>query len=69
MLEIEKNVPLPPSNNGTGLSAVLRSMEIGDSVLVESTKKNRLTAAFAKHAPRKFSQRKQEGGIRVWRKE
>lgn len=71
---IEKDIPIPPRSNGkirTGLTALLRAMDIGDSVLVGSA------AAWAYGPVSKFQSmndvrfetRTTPDGLRIWRVE
>jgi hypothetical protein len=72
-LKIEKNIPVPGKATGSRTSplrvAVL-TMECGDSVLVMGKKTNEVSARLSylqKFSGRKFTSRKVEGGVRVWR--
>jgi len=66
---VEKNIPIPPTRKKGKWKEVVSIMEIGDSVLV----KNRLqaccliTSARSHHPDMKFTTRKIDEGIRVWR--
>lgn len=66
-LVIEKGIPLPP-RGATGVSSVLRSMVVGDSVLLPGTKTTtNLGGFFSKLKPMKFAARTVDGGTRIWR--
>lgn len=71
---IEKNIPIPPPQNGkrrTGLTAAIRSMEVGDSVLVTcgSTYVSSRISGFHATSDMRFVTRSADGGMRVWRVE
>lgn len=38
--KIEKNIPIPPEHPGKGMSAALRSLKKGESVLLPTSRKN-----------------------------
>lgn len=67
-IQIEKGVPLPEYGK---LSGSLRRMGIGDSILfpsVHSASLQSILSRLRKGSPGlKFTSRKTEGGIRVWR--
>jgi len=69
-LEIESGIPLP-AVRGSGFTEALSAMEIGQSVLMSDVTSSSLAsvryAYVSKKLGRKFSARKVEGGIRVWR--
>lgn len=76
--EIEKDVPLSESSKGKKNAYPLRAMDVGDSFLVPangsdvSVLRNRLAASVRYVSMQngwKFSVRKVEGGLRVWRTE
>ncbi len=62
---IEKGIPIPETMYGKrpSLMSILRSMEVGDSLLRNSY----LTGYLQLLQPKRFEQHKVEGGIRVWR--
>lgn len=77
MYSIEKNVPMPASNNSRRIYP-FASMSVGDSFLVPTSddkdaaakKRTKVAAAItadAKRFGRKFATRQVEGGVRVWR--
>jgi uncharacterized protein (DUF2249 family) len=72
MIQIEKSVPLPKKEDGRKRTKFpWDSMEVGDSFFVEGTKRtsmsSNITQINATRAPKKFTQRSVEGGVRVWR--
>lgn len=68
---IEKGIPMPTSSgrDKSGIASVLRSMEVGDSIM--STEKNRSNLQnYAKRIGVKVVGRKMEtGSVRFWRVE
>jgi hypothetical protein len=68
---IEKNVPPPEMRVSSGLTDVLRSMEVGDSILFQDLKQTGLsgfiTNVCRKDPARRYTSRKIDGGTRVWR--
>ena len=64
-LKIEKGVPLPPKNRKSGITNILRHMDIGDSFVGEKGRNYRATASYLgiKITERTISERK----VRVWR--
>ena len=69
--KIEDDVPMPTRvGEGTGLSATLRKMGVGQSVFVEGKTAASLSAIVT-HVGRpagiKFTVRKVGGGYRIWR--
>lgn len=73
-VQIEKNIPPPPKKNGHSGQRVTQKMEVGDSILIEGSQIKRLVAkasaictAGKRFGDGKFSTRRVEGGIRVWR--
>lgn len=72
MLQIEKNVPLPPSRGCTPTKAFYpwKQMEVGDSFFVTGRKQQHLSAqasVVGKKLGVKFVTRKEGDGVRVWR--
>lgn len=67
MVPVEKNIGMPGASRGRGLKYPWHSMEVGDSFLITngSIRLNPPPSLLAKGW--KFSARKVEGGIRVWR--
>jgi hypothetical protein len=61
---IEKNVPMP--GRKTGVVAVLRSMEIGDS-FIWTKQRSSISNSIAVCKPMRYTTRAVEGGVRVWR--
>ena len=72
MLKIEKGQPIPTSAVGKYRKHPFKYMEVGDSVFIEggnTAKCNDYQAAKWTERKRgwKFTGRKVEGGIRIWR--
>lgn len=65
-LKIEKNIPIPP-RRGSGIAAILREMQVGDSVLFPRGDGRNARSTFGRFEPKKFCTRSVDGGIRVWR--
>lgn len=66
-VEIEKGVPLPPAIGKTGLAALLRRMEVGDSVVLPYARRGSITTA-ASHMGMKMTTRRLDADMmRVWR--
>ena len=65
---IEKSIPMPAVKGGasTPFSKAIKSLEVGDSFVVE---KKRGTGCLAKHYGRKFATRTVDGVTRIWRTE
>ena len=63
---IEKGVP-PIKGRLNGKTALLRQMEIGDSILVPTHHEAESFRTCAAFAQMKVSARKVENGVRVWR--
>lgn len=75
MLDIEKNVPVPPGAGRVGRYP-WAEMEVGDSFFVQAIHGKRaqstigtagLSWAARNHPDRKFTVRKVDGGYRCWR--
>lgn len=73
MVEIEKGVPVPAVNRVAKIRYPYGEMEVNDSFLVENTGKNRIVHVCAMNRKmslklgKKFTARKMDDGIRVWR--
>ncbi len=73
--KIINNAPIPPKlgyAKNAGLTDALLRLEIGDSVIVnvENTgSTSSTTAAVRKRSGRKFTARKVDGGVQIWRVE
>jgi hypothetical protein len=71
MLKIEKGIPIPPDMRGMTKGKrkyPFAEMEVGDSILLEQKKASGIGSYAQKCLPgAKFSTRKVEGGIRIWR--
>ena len=71
---IESGIPIPPTQNGkrrTGITPALRSMDVGDSVLVKDGAAWVASRISAFHAmsDMRFTTRATEDGMRIWRVE
>ena len=71
-LIIEKNIQIPEAKGGRVFRSKFSDMEVGDSVFALGKEGRRLSTGAsnwgrAQNPPRKFTQRKIDGGIRVWR--
>lgn len=75
MYHIEKGVPVPERGRSGGRGArgpvmsAMMDMDVGDSALMPGVRKTLITSKASKLKPRKFVQRKEQGGVRVWRTE
>jgi hypothetical protein len=69
-MKIEKNVPMPErSRNVMGLSALLKKMEIGDSIVIPKEKRN-VAGSTARSAGVKIATRAEgSNSVRIWRTE
>jgi hypothetical protein len=66
--EIEKGIEIPKERGNKINMYPFAEMEVGDSFLTEVTHVTGSVANFHKQNPeKKFTTRKVEGGIRVWR--
>lgn len=65
--EIEKNIPIPPSNNTTAPFEVLDKMKVGDSVLFSQKEWKRARNQSYMRKPKTFTFRKLSNGYRCWR--
>lgn len=68
-IKIEKNVPVPENlMKKSGVSReLIRSMEIGDSFVVESERHVRLVSVAACALGFRIARQRSEGKIRIWR--
>lgn len=76
-LSIERGIPVPAHGGGPNRRRFpFPDMEVGDSFLVpwresESKTRSNISNAMAayklRHAPKDFTSRKTDGGVRVWR--
>lgn len=70
---VEKNLPIPESQTCGDYKYPVQDMEVGDSIFEPGPKnssesKVRLSAKkYGTKTGKKFSARKVEGGVRVWR--
>lgn len=71
MIEIDKNMPLPPTRGSAGGKKYpITELEIGDSFLVTDATQRKVwgsVGSVAKRTGAKFTVRNVEGGVRVWR--
>ena len=68
-LKIEKNVPLPKTYGGFGLTGIFRKMKPGESIFVPfDVSSDPRQIAYNALGKGKFSVHKEPGGARVWRK-
>lgn len=73
MYEIEKNVPLLEKAAGRKAKYPLASMEVGDSFVVplkypkQRSPVHSVASIFGKKHGRKFTTRRIDNGVRVWR--
>jgi hypothetical protein len=61
---IEHGIPVPPSRH-QGITAILRMLGVGDSVVFQKSGNN--FSSFAKNAGIKVVVRTRPEGVRVWR--
>lgn len=66
-MKIESGIPIP--QRGDGLTALLRRMEIGDSIFIAGKRPQQVGTQISGAKPFRFTTRSVEGGIRVWRTE
>jgi uncharacterized protein (DUF2249 family) len=68
MYEIEKGIPMPKSSEYEAKYPFAK-MEVGDSFRVEERRESVASAArsYGCRIGKKFSVRKEEGGMRIWR--
>jgi len=71
MFKIENNIPQPEPHLGTKAKYPFTTMEVGQSVFIDGGKhdSNPAIAAkmYAKRSGKKFTIRKIDNGVRVWR--
>ena len=69
--KIEKGIPIPDSRHVAGFSAMLRKLKPGDSILrtgiICGGQVTGNIGKVSKQTGFKFTTRKVEGGVRVWR--
>ncbi len=69
-IKIEKGIPIPPKPRQTGISKILKSMEVGDSILIEDTKNacvNVISLAHRTLSIRICTRKAPDNKRRVWR--
>lgn len=65
--EIEHGIPIPEEEHVTGITALLKQMEIGDSIVVNYSKSQGI-ASIAQRLGFKTTRRKvKPGWYRIWR--
>jgi len=74
-IKVDKDIPIPPSRGGPGILN-LKGMKVGDSFFIADNGQRALQANAGNRARSwcafkgmkwKFTTRKVEGGVRVWR--
>lgn len=65
-IKIEKGIPVPSRKSHTGLSALVRQMAVGDSVLVTPKQAGTIVAIVSREK-KKCARRTEGDKIRVWR--
>lgn len=72
-LQIERGIPVPADTRGPVPIYPFREMEVGDSFFVATTRiqhsVRRGASATGKRLGKRFTCRKVEGGLRIWRVE
>jgi hypothetical protein len=66
-VKIEKDIPLPPKGRGSRIGEISRTMDVGDSVLLETLADQENLRKRLYQLGRRSASRKQAGGWRVWR--
>ncbi len=66
-LQTQNNVPQPPPKRRTGVTAALRAMAIGDSMLVPLLTWQANSYAYRVFGKGNFRAKKEHGGTRIWR--
>lgn len=73
---IDDDVPIPPKRSGggtaTGMTDALKSMTVGQSVLIEDAQRNTIGGSISttvRHWGGRYVSRAVKGGTRVWRVE
>ncbi|MBB4039134.1 hypothetical protein GGR34_000769 [Microvirga flocculans] len=69
-IKIEKGIPIPNAHRERRYP--WGDMEVGDSIFIPNTTSERIAPTahdYGRRHKRKFSVRKVEGGVRVWRVE
>ena len=66
-LKTDTNIPPPPPRRRTGVTAALRAMEIGDSLLLPILTWQANSYAYRVLGKGNFRARKEHGGTRIWR--
>ncbi len=61
---VDKNVPVP-SPRHTGITALLRTLAVGESVLIDTCNPSAL--AYRVFGKGNYRSHKERGGVRIWR--
>jgi hypothetical protein len=67
---IEKGIPIPTNGKNGSVTELLRTLEVGDSILLAGrliTAAQPLIRNAAKKSEREYTSRTVEGGVRIWR--
>lgn len=68
-IQIDKNIPMPSGpNGGTGVTAAIRSLQIGDSFVIPESQRNAVGPAASKLGFSLLTRKQDDGTVRVWRK-
>ena len=65
--EIEKSIPLPPKGSGSRIVETLRSMDIGDSIVVPKNIHSNIFLYAARAGIKVTSRKIDAEDMRVWR--
>jgi hypothetical protein len=66
MFEIEKGIPIPTARRKWD-DYPFDEMEIGESFFVPGSTSTAIAAVGNRHKPKRFTARKENDGVRVWR--
>ena len=69
MYEIEKGILMPKRVFNRGTNSLLKSMDVGDSFLVDSQRECNRIRVYAYRMDVKIATRKIDNGYRIWRRE
>lgn len=64
---IESGIPIPESQARTGLSAALRALKVGDSLVVKDKKASSVHAYAVRVGIRIKTKTEEDGTARIWR--
>ena len=65
-MQVESGVPIPPARLGSGLYALIRTMNVGDSILFPAAVSRKVVKDFT-DGGWELVTRKVDGGHRLWR--